>query len=683
LVLGRRVTPFVKNCAVLLFEAAAGALALYLAVNFAFGRGPTLVVLQNPGRIGLYAVIFGIIAGSMAYVHALHRGIWRFTSLFDFIRILRSATLTVLLFLPVVFLSTRAESLPRSAPIIAWFLAVALSGAPRIGARVWGDRKSPMPHILRGRSPVAANEVPVVLVGSAVRIETFLRALGRGARLPYAVVGILTYERAWHGRQIHGYHVFGGRDDLARALAFLRQRNIRPQRLLIADDNADEGVISQFLEEANTHGLTLARLPRLLDFFDPLSISQWVRPIALADLLGRPQVVLDREAIRTLIAGRRVLITGAGGSIGSELVRQISDLQPSRLVLLENSEFNLYSIEKELSERHPDLSRRDALCDVRDRATLDLWFRMEAPDIVFHAAALKHVPLVESHPVQGVRTNVLGTQNVADACVRHKVGTMVLISTDKAVNPHNVMGACKRCAEAYCQAFDAAGSATRFFAVRFGNVLGSAGSVVPLFQRQLAAGGPITVTHPDITRYFMTIPEAVALVLQASALGTRENVPRGAVFVLDMGKPIRIADLARQLIRLSGKRPDIDVKIAFVGLRPGEKLHEELVHAEEQLSTAADGVMMVTPRTFRLEVLKQQFTALARAAQRHDEKLVLRLLMAMVPEFAHADDHADTPIALGRRRTSRLPRPMRTAPARLPILEKAPPPVLTPQEIQQ
>jgi O-antigen biosynthesis protein WbqV len=452
------------------------------------------------------------------------------------------------------------------------------------------------------------------------------------------VIGVLAYEKTWHGRQIHTYPVLGGRNDIARALAFLQQRNIRPQRLLIADDQADERAMSQFLEEANAHGLTLARLPRALDFVDPLSSTDWVKPVALADLLGRPQVVLDREAIRTLIAGRRVLVTGAGGSIGSELVRQISDLKPDRLVLLDSSEFNLYSIDKELSERHPGLSRGDVLCDIRDRAVLDRWFRLEKPDIVFHAAALKHVPLLESHPVPALRTNVLGTQNVADACVRHRVATMVLISSDKAVNPHNVMGACKRCAEAYCQALDADCSVTRFFAVRFGNVLGSAGSVVPLFQRQIAAGGPVTVTHPDITRYFMTIPEAVALVLQASALGTKSNVSRGAVFVLDMGKPIRIADLARQLIRLSGKRPDVEVKIEYVGLRPGEKLHEELVHAEEQSSTPADGVMMVTPRTAPLAMLKSCFAELAKAVARQDERHALRLLAAMVPEFHHGRD---------------------------------------------
>ena len=623
---------FINKVLALAFEACAGSLALALALYFPLSRSDESA--QPFSAVIFYAAIFGAIAATMAYAHGLHRSIWRFTSLVDFINVLRSATFTVLFFLPVVFLTTRAESLPRSSMIIAWFLTVAFSGAPRIIARAWTDGTTPLPLLSWGVGPVRVHQIPVILVGSARRIESFVRELNRHGRVPYTVVAILTYEKTWHGRHIQGIGVLGGRANLADALAYLGQRRIRPQRLVIADDLADEGVISGFLEEANRHGLTLGRLPRLTDFGNPgTSAADVVRPIALADLLERPQVVLDTHAIRGLIAGKCVLITGAGGSIGAELVRQVSDLKPRRLVLLENSEFNLYSIDKELTERHPDIPKRDALCDVRDRALLEQWFIAEHPEIVFHAAALKHVPLVESHPVEGIRTNALGTQNVADACVRHGVSAMVLISTDKAVNPHNVMGASKRCAEAYCQALDDTGTKTRFVAVRFGNVLGSTGSVVPLFQRQLAAGGPLTVTHPETTRYFMTIPEAVALVLQASVIGTRSDVRRGGLFVLDMGKPIKIADLARQLIRLSGKRPEVDVKIEFIGLRPGEKLHEELVHDEERTSTPGNGMMMVTPRTAALPILKQQFAELAHAAASCDEVGVLRLLQIMVPEF--------------------------------------------------
>ena len=339
--------------------------------------------------------------------------------------------------------------------------------------------------------------------------------------------------------------------------------------------------------------------------------------------------------MRRLIAGRRVLITGAGGSIGSELCRQIVEFAPSRLTLVENSEYNLYAIGKELDERAPNLARLDILADVRDGPCVHRLFAEDRPDIVFHAAAFKHVPLVEANPIQGARTNVLGVQVIADACVRYGAAAMVLISTDKAVNPHNVMGATKRWAEAYCQAMDLEGGPTRFVAVRFGNVLGSSGSVAPLFQRQIAAGGPVTVTHPDVTRFFMTIPEAVQLVLQASAQGIKEDSLRGEVHVLDMGKPIRVLDLARQMIRLSGKQPDIDIKIEFVGLRPGEKLFEELVHEHERHTVDEGlGVFSVSPRTTDIAILRRQMAELATATANFDDAKVLRLLQAAVPEFA-------------------------------------------------
>jgi O-antigen biosynthesis protein WbqV len=477
--------------------------------------------------------------------------------------------------------------------------------------------------------------VPVIVIGRPQRIEPFIRDLHRDPNRAYTAVAILTEGSDWHGRHIHDIAVLGGAEDLGGAMAFLAQRNIRPQRLIIADDKITEDRIADFLDLASSQGLTLGRLPRLIDFSDHRAAQATVdRPVDLADLLGRPQTVLDRSAVEKLLAGQRVLITGAGGSIGSELARQICGFGPSRLVLLENSEFNLYTIGQELDGRPDRVSRRDVLCDVRDEVSLHRVFADERPDIVFHAAALKHVPMVEANPVEGVHTNVIGVRNVAEACAKFAVRAMVMISTDKAVNPHNIMGATKRWAEAYCQAMDMAEGDTRFTAVRFGNVLGSNGSVAPLFQKQLAAGGPITVTHPDVTRFFMTIPEAVQLVLQASATGIAVRAPRGEVHVLDMGRPIRIVDLARQMIRLSGKQPDVDIKIEFIGLRPGEKLHEELVHEHENhTSLSASGAFAISPRTTDLAILRRQINELARAVAVHDEDKVLRLIRAAVPEF--------------------------------------------------
>jgi O-antigen biosynthesis protein WbqV len=580
----------------------------------------------------------------MAYSHRLNRAVWRYTSLSDAMMIARAALFTsVLVYFPFSVWRNQLGPSPSLAPVLAFFFMVAFLAGPRILARYYADERTPRPFTTHPRLTGAS--VPVLLVGKAGRIEPFVRELHRKAQSDYSVVGILTEGKEWHGRHIHDVGVLGDVDDLAEALTFLGQRQIRPQRLIIADDEMGQGRLAELLELASGYGLTVGRLPRLTDFTpgaDAESFSA-IQPVDLADLLGRPQVVLDREAMRRLIFGRSVLITGAGGSIGSELCRQIADFCPSRMTLLENGEFNLYAIGKELDERAPQLSRRDVLSDVRDGPSVQRLFAQERPDIVFHAAALKHVPLVEANLIEGARTNVLGVQVIADACARYGASAMVLISTDKAVNPHNVMGATKRWAEAYCQAMDLEGGPTRFVAVRFGNVLGSSGSVAPLFQRQIAAGGPVTVTHPDVTRFFMTIPEAVQLVLQASALGSDEDSLRGEVHVLDMGKPIRILDLARQMIRLSGKQPDVDVKIEFIGLRPGEKLFEELVHEHERHTDAGQlGVFSVSPRTTDIAILRRQMAELAMATANFDEAKVLRLLQAAVPEFAFQGEYPST-----------------------------------------
>jgi O-antigen biosynthesis protein WbqV len=344
--------------------------------------------------------------------------------------------------------------------------------------------------------------------------------------------------------------------------------------------------------------------------------------------------VLDRAAMRDLIKGRRVMVTGAGGSIGSELARQIAAAEPANLALFDSSEFALYTIDQEIAQRFPGLARKTLIGDVRDRARVAQAMELLRPELVFHAAALKHVPLVEANPVEGTLTNAVGTRIVADACLVHSVLLMVLISTDKAVNPSSVMGAAKRAAETYCQTLDTEARGTRFVTVRFGNVLGSTGSVVPLFQNQLAAGGPITVTHPDVARYFMTVREAVELVLQASALGMDDESWRGRVFVLDMGEPVRIVDLARQMIRLAGKRPEIDVKIAFTGLRPGEKMFEEIFHsAEPPVPTGQTGILAAPARRFDRAAVADALDALEDRCRALDRDGTLAALRRLVPEY--------------------------------------------------
>jgi O-antigen biosynthesis protein WbqV len=330
-------------------------------------------------------------------------------------------------------------------------------------------------------------------------------------------------------------------------------------------------------------------------------------------------------------------VTGAGGSIGSELARQISEFAPAQLVLIEQSEFNLYTIEAELRANAPDLCCPVVLADVRDRCSIGRLFACYRPEVVFHAAALKHVPLVEANAFEGMLTNVMGTVNVADACLNAGTATMVLISTDKAINPTSIMGASKRIAERYCQALDMrrrTTGGTRFVAVRFGNVLGSSGSVVPLFQKQLAAGGPLTVTHPDMKRYFMSVREAVELVLQASVLGQRHDVSEGKIFVLDMGEPVRILDLARQMIRLAGLRPDVDIKIEIIGLRAGEKLFEELFDPSEDIvPTEYAGITLVAPGPADLKEFVPALKALEVACAEGDETLLGELIQRLVPEY--------------------------------------------------
>lgn len=362
------------------------------------------------------------------------------------------------------------------------------------------------------------------------------------------------------------------------------------------------------------------------------------RPIKLEELLPRAPTTFDLMACKALISGTRILITGISDSIGSELAQQIAMLSPSEIVLADNSEHALYDISRRLNFDFPRINRVAAFLDVRDRNAVFRLIEQHRPEFVFHAAALKHVSIVESQPCEGLLTNVVGSQNVADAAVAMNARAMVMVSTDKAVNPASVMGATKRLAEAYCQAMNAdmheRDGATRFITVRFGNVLGSNGSVVTLFQRQLALGGPLTVSHPDVERFFMTKSEASRLILEAMLEGIDDEHSDQGIFVLDMGKPIKIIDLARKVIRLSGLRPDVDVKIIYTGLMPGEKLYEELMHETENLlSTDHPNLMVAQPRFVHLKTVQNQIANIAEAARNGDSGEVIRLLKVFIPEF--------------------------------------------------
>lgn len=407
--------------------------------------------------------------------------------------------------------------------------------------------------------------------------------------------------------------------------------------VIAAHSSEGENDFDKLADVSERHGIELLRLPEIGQLGRGKRAYERIVPerVQLEDLLPRRVVSLDREPLKGLFEGATVLVTGAGGSIGSELCRQVLRLRPRRLVLVDNSEFLLHEIDVELCREGTAAEIVALLGNVRDRAQMFSYFETQRPDIVFHAAALKHVPIVERQPVEGLRTNVLGTGNVADAASKFDAKAFVLISTDKAVNPTNFMGASKRMAESYCQALDVVGK-TRFVTVRFGNVLGSAGSVIPLFARQIAAGGPVTVTHPEIERYFMTIPEAVQLVLHATRSGVSSaDSDRGRIFVLDMGKPVKIADVARKMIRLQGFRPDIDIAIRFIGLRPGEKMFEELFdHGEAIVATDVAGVLSAAPRRiFDHMTIAQMFEELRVATKEGDRKTADGIVTRLVPEY--------------------------------------------------
>ena len=613
------------------------AVSLAVALYLRLGDG---LLDYEPRLTATYVVSFTLIAACVFLLTGLYRGIWRYASLPDLFNIARAVSFTVLAFLPVMFVLTRLEALPRSTLLIDWFVLVALLGAPRLAYRLFKDRG--LDHVLER---VKHQSVPVLLISAKDGADTFIREMRRDPHAVYRVVGVLADTPSRVGREIYRVPILGTIDALETVVAQLDRRGKRPQKLIITAQNLPGHQVRRLLDRADALAIPLARLPRLTDFERNLdNPGRVIEPIALEDLLGRSQAVLDREGMARLIRGRRILVTGAGGTIGAELTRQIAALSPGRLVLLDNSEFALYSIETELRERFPTLSPVSLLRDVRDRAQIDEVAAAEKPEIVFHAAALKHLPMVEANPIEGVLTNVVGSRNVAEAARAFGSVLVVMISTDKAVNPTSVMGATKRVAESFCQALDLhearrrspLSQGTRYVTVRFGNVLGSTGSVVPLFQRQLAAGGPLTVTHPEVTRFFMTVREAVELVLQASALGPDSGVPdsRGKIFVLDMGEPVRIVDLADQMIRLAGLRPGRDIGIEFIGLRSGEKLHEELFHpAEPLVPTGNPAIRLAAPRTADYAMLARSIDELEENARARREERALQLLGRLAPEY--------------------------------------------------
>ncbi|WP_300620802.1 nucleoside-diphosphate sugar epimerase/dehydratase [Dokdonella sp.] len=589
----------------------------------------------NPSPVTLFGPETWLVLAAQGLIFwwtGLYRGLWRFASVPDIWNIFRACVLGALAAAITLFLYNRLVTVPRTVLAIYPLVLAVLLGVPRLLYRYWKDSRLDFTT----RTPSQR----VLVLGAGKAGEALVRDLKRENR--YAPVGFLDDNPQLRGSRLHGIPVLGGLDQL-QPLA----RETAAEMLVIAIPAASKGQMRRAVELCEATGLPFRTVPRLEDVVSGRSSFNELKEVAIEDLLGREPVQLDWTAIRTRLAGKRVLVSGGGGSIGSELCRQIARLGAESLTVLELSEFNLYTIEQELRRDFPDLLFNAWLGDCTDTVTCERVFATTKPQIVFHAAAYKHVPLLQGQVREAFRNNVLGTRALADAADRSGVESFVLISTDKAVNPTSVMGACKRVAEIYCQNL-AQRSQTRFITVRFGNVLDSAGSVVPLFREQIRNGGPVTVTHPEITRYFMTIPEACQLILQASVLGNG-----GEIFALDMGEPVKIRDLAEQMIRLAGRQEGSEVAIVYTGLRPGEKLFEELFHPQEQYTdTTHAKIFLAQPRSMAWSLLLAQLRNGEQATRDFDEDALRRVVEQLLPEFAThpATGTGATIIALESRR---------------------------------
>lgn len=553
-----------------------------------------------------------VIAQAGAFVYfQLYRGHWRFASLPDLIRIIKAVIVGALIVVVAIFVTTRLALIPRSVFPLYCVLLVGLLGFPRMVYRWIKDRRL---YIGEGKR--------VLIVGAGRAGDMLVRDMFRDAGRTLLPVGFVDDKARKVGMDIQGIRVLGQTEQIPE---LVEQYDI--DLIILAVPSAHNKEMQRIVALCEQANVPFRTLPRFQDLVAGRVAVNALRDVGIDDLLGREPVTLDWDSIRRELCGKRVLVTGGGGSIGSELCRQIAKIGPEALVLFEQSEFNLFEIERELRRDFPKLVLHVCLGDITDTVLVDRLLTQFHPQVIFHAAAYKHVPMLEHQIRQAVRNNVLGTRTVALAADRHGVEAFVMISTDKAVNPANVMGASKRVAEIFCQSLNRH-SKTRYITVRFGNVLGSAGSVVPLFREQLRSGGPLTVTHPEMIRYFMTIPEACQLILQAGAMGQG-----GEIFVLDMGEPVKITYLAEQMIRLSGREPGKDIGIVYTGLRPGEKLFEELFHEKELSGTTHEKILLAQARPVDWEFLDQRMRRFEEACQTHDEAAIMALVRELVPEM--------------------------------------------------
>lgn len=573
-----------------------GLLFLGLVLAYQLRRPVSLdwwITAPDALRVIRWAGLFALVGACVEIIFQSERSAWRFVSMREVVGLVRNVTVTTGIFLGLIFFLDRGFQLPRSVLPLTWLVSLALLVGFRMVWRLPYDPGLAAHFLPSWWRPSMSDRIPMLIVGPMAIADRHVRVIQGDPNSLYQPIGIITPNPEEVGLRLHGVPFIADISTWLPAQSGLTARGASPHAIVFLDDPVRAYRFStERIGELRKAGHTLLKPQSMAEIGGAPGEANVLKEIPLEDFLPRKPIALDVAPIRNLIAGRRVMVTGAGGSIGSETCRQLMSLGCAHLSMLDHSEFLLFEIDRELAGVGGSTARRAILANVRDTQRVAEVIRTERPDIIFHAAALKHVGLVEDNPAEGVLTNVLGTWNVIRAAVVHNVPQFVLISTDKAVAPTNVMGATKRIAEALLDIVPS--GRTRMIAVRFGNVLGSAGSVVPIFRDQIARGGPVTVTHPEVNRFFMTIPEAVQLVLHSAAIGMSAAVARPRKFLLEMGEPVRIADLARQMIELTGKVPDVDIMIEFTGLKPGEKLAEVLSEEGENVSRCVEGIMEIS-----------------------------------------------------------------------------------------
>ena len=568
--------------------------------------------LELFSSLWVYSIGFSIMNIIILNFLGLYHGIWRYASIHEINSIFKSVSISTFSIIVVIFLTTRLEGIPRSFPIILIIISIFNSIGPRLLYRIIKD-------YLGSNS---TSQIPTLLVGDSSSSENFIRHTKTDKNSPYRIISIISLKEKSVGRRIHNIPIVGSLENF-KGIKFniLDKLKKPPERIIVSDQNIEKDVLEDLFIFAKNNGLAIGQINKVSN----ISITKNsfdTSPIVIEDVLGRKQNVNDTSKL-VEFRNKTILITGAGGSIGSELSRQILSLQPKNIILLDNNEFSLFKISSELKNKCTY-----TLSDIRDKIKIDKILAKLKPDFVFHAAALKHISFVEEDPYEAIKTNFLATVSLCKLCIKYKIKKFVFISTDKAVYPSNIMGASKRLCEKFIQQIAKSESGTNFSIVRFGNVLGSTGSVVPIFENQINLNTEITITHPKVKRYFMTIREAVELVLISSQIKNSKN---GNIFILEMGKPVFIKDLAKKMVSLSGK--DIkSIKIKYTGLRKGEKLDELLFFSEEKITkTEINGILCTTTRSFQTDM--QKFEDFIKKASTNKNEALIEDIIKSLPEY--------------------------------------------------